>query len=47
MPPQNVNPNPQMRQPVDNGPVFPPPKKEEKPQPPPAEKPKSGWKLFS
>jgi len=49
----NPNPNPNMGmrpqpQSQDNGPVFPPPKKEEKPNPPPQDKPKSsGWKLFS
>jgi len=56
MPPSNPNMgNPGMRPPMenpqqraDNGPVFPPPKKDEKPNPPPADKPKSsGWKLFS
>ena len=51
-PNMNANPNPNMGvrpQPQDNGPVFPPPKKEEKPaNPPPQDKPKSsGWKLFS
>jgi len=52
-PNMNANPNPNMGmrpqpQSQDNGPVFPPPKKEEKPNPPPQDKPKSsGWKLFS
>jgi len=53
-PNMNANPNMGMRtqpqtQPQDNGPVFPPPKREEKPvNPPPQDKPKSsGWKLFS